>query len=191
MKNNIKNINVIFGGSFNPPTIAHFEISKQIIDTFNVSDFVFMPTGNNYSKPELIDSKHRYNMLNILCSKLTNARVSDYEMNQTKYKGTYYMLKDFPGYYFVLGADNVKDIVNWINFPNVVKENKFIVLNRENIDLSEILSNEKLIDYKDNFIIFTDFITSDVSSSKYRCSLDSKYVLPEVHGYVLKNNLYK
>ena len=36
----IKNINVIFGGSFNPPTVAHYEISKQIIEHFNVLDFL-------------------------------------------------------------------------------------------------------------------------------------------------------
>lgn len=186
----IKNINVIFGGSFNPPTVAHYEISKQIIEYFNVLDFVFMPTGNNYSKPELIKASHRYNMLELVCKKLKNARVSDFEMTQEKYKGTYYMLEHFKGYYFVLGADNVKDIVNWINFPKVVSDNKFIVLNRNNIDLSKILNQEKLINYKDNFIIFNDFTVSDVSSSKYRMSLDPKYVLEEVHEYCVVNKLY-
>ena len=78
----IKNINVIFGGSFNPPTVAHYEISKQIIEHFNVLDFVFMPTGNNYSKPELINASHRYKMLELVCKKLKNARVSDFEMTQ-------------------------------------------------------------------------------------------------------------
>ncbi len=52
-------INVIFGGSFNPPTIAHYEISKAIIDKFKVNDFVFVPTSLNYGKKTLIDSKMR------------------------------------------------------------------------------------------------------------------------------------
>ena len=142
--NSIKKINVIFGGSFNPPTVAHYQISKQIIETFEVVDFVFMPTGNNYNKPELIDSSHRFEMLKLVCNNLKNARVSDFEMNQNNYKGTYYMLQNFPNYYFVLGADNLKDIVNWINFPKVVMENKFIVLNRDKFDLSEILNSNEL-----------------------------------------------
>ena len=72
----------------------------------------------------------------------------------------------------------------------MVSDNKFIVLNRDNIDLSEILNQEKLINYKDNFIIFNDFTVSDVSSSKYRMSLDPKYVLEEVHEYCVANKLY-
>ena len=33
-KKNIKGIKVLFGGSFNPPTKAHYEIAKEVIDKF-------------------------------------------------------------------------------------------------------------------------------------------------------------
>lgn len=184
-------INVIFGGSFNPPTIAHYEISKAIIEEFKVNDFVFVPTSLNYGKKTLIDSKSRIEMLEIMCKHLPNCRVSDFEIKQNKYKGTYFTLEHFKGYYFVMGADNLIEIETWKHFPDVVRENKFIIFNRNNIDVESILNKETLKDYKDNFLILDNISIPNVSSSAYRETLDKRIVLSDVHEYVIKNKLYK
>ena len=35
---------IIYGGTFNPPTIAHFEIAKYLMNKFPNSKLVFLPT---------------------------------------------------------------------------------------------------------------------------------------------------
>lgn len=185
-----KTIKVIFGGSFNPPTIAHYEISKIITEKFNVSDFVFMPTGISYGKKTLIAGNHRYNMLKILCSLIPNSRVSTFELEQEEYHGTYYTLEHFKGYYFILGADNLIEIKTWKNFPKVIETNKFIVFNRNHTDLNNVFNDKDIAPYKNNFEVI-DVTISDVSSTLYRKTLDKKIVLPEIHKYVLENKLYE
>ena len=37
---------IIFGGAFNPPTRAHFEIAEKLIEKFNPDTFYFLPVGN-------------------------------------------------------------------------------------------------------------------------------------------------
>ena len=187
----VQGIKVIFGGSFNPPTKAHYEIAKRVIEKYSVNDFVFIPTGNVYNKPNLIDAKYRIEMLEILCNKLNNARVSDYEMKQTKYLGTYQTLKDFQGYYFLMGADNFITLHQWINYPNVVKDNKFIVIDRNNIDLEEYINKYSDVkDSIDNFVFFEEFKEIDISSTKYHQTKDENLLLEEVNLYIKNNKIY-
>lgn len=186
----VKIKHVLYGGSFNPPTIAHYYISKSIIDYYDVEDFVFLPTGSNYRKDELISGYCRINMLKILCKHLNNARVSDYEINQKEFLGTYHSLKKFKDYYFVIGADNLKEIIKWKNFPDVVKNNKYIVINRTGIDIDMILNGD-LKDYRDNFIVFDRFININVSSSEYRKTKNKDLLLEDVYNYIKENGLYR
>ena len=44
-----------FGGSFNPPTYAHINIAKASIEKLGLDKFFFVPVGNLYNKPDLID----------------------------------------------------------------------------------------------------------------------------------------
>ena len=189
--NDLRGIKVLFGGSFNPPTKAHFEIARSIIEKFNVIDFVFLPTGNVYNKANLIDAKYRIEMLELLCKKLTNARVSDYEMKQTKYLGTYKTLEDFKGYYFVMGADNFITLHQWINYPKVVIENHFIIINRNGIDLEKYAkSYPDIYNNLNNFIIFNEFKEVDISSSLFNKTKDYSLLEKEVVLYIKKHNLY-
>lgn len=190
-KKNIKGIKVLFGGSFNPPTKAHYEIAKEVIDKFEVKEFVFLPTGNVYNKPNLIECKQRIAMLDLLCKKLKNASVSDYEMKQDVYLGTYKTLEHFKGFYFLMGADNFITLHQWINYPNVIINNKFIVVERNNIDLNEYIN--KHLDVKNNiknFLFYDEFKQIDISSSKFNQTKDYSLLLEEVADYIRNHNLY-
>lgn len=184
---------IIYGGTFNPPTIAHFEIAKYLMNKFPNSKLVFLPTASFYAKSAKESFIHRYKMLEILAKKLgENASVSNFENRQKKYLGTYHTLKHFDNAYFVLGADNLLHIEMWIKYPDVVIENKFIVFPRDNINLEKIfLENEILQKHRDNFIILDDFKEINISSTLFRKTKNQDYVLPEVYQYILENNLYK
>lgn len=59
----------IFGGCFNPPHKMHIEIASKLIKQGMLDKVVFVPTGNNYAKAELVDIEQRVAMLNLLIDK--------------------------------------------------------------------------------------------------------------------------
>lgn len=186
-------MNIIYGGSFNPPTLAHYKIAKYILDKFPESQLYFLPTNNVYNKSGLKDFNYRIKMLEILCTKIgSRAKVSDFEGKLDKYYGTYYTLSHFDNPYFVMGADNFKSISTWINYPNIIKDFKFIIIPRDNIDIEDIILNDEFLSkYKSNFIILDEFKEIDLSSSNYRLTLNSNLLLNEVEEFIKENNLYK
>lgn len=184
-------MNIVYGGSFNPPTIAHKAIVEELIEKFNPKNLIIVPTGNSYDRKDLLDFKYRFDMLKIA---FPNCVISDIEINNQKYRGTLYTLdllsKDYDDLYFVMGADNLLQIKTWIRYEELFKKYNFIIMRRNDLDIDSFISNE-LLKYKDHFqIIDVDY---KVSSTKIRENLeDNKNMLQiEVYEYIKKNNLYK
>lgn len=74
-------MNVVYGGSFNPPTKAHIEIAKYVNKNFSVDHFIFLPVGSKYYKNNLASEEDRYNMLLLLKEEIENIVVSKLEFN--------------------------------------------------------------------------------------------------------------
>lgn len=180
---------IIFGGAFNPPTLAHYEIAEKLILKFKPDIFYFLPVGNRYKNKTMLDFKYRYDMVKIMADEL-GAKVSTIE-NEESYRGTYYALLDFkkidPDVYFVMGADNLDYLDKWINAQELIKTNKFIVLSRDGFDVYKLV-NEKYKEHKDNFVIVN--IENNISSTLFRTKLDKDVLLDEVYEYIEKNKLY-
>jgi cytidyltransferase-like protein len=67
----------IFGGSFNPPTIAHISIAIELLKEKNIEKVIFVPVGNQYKKNDLIDVKHRMDMLKQYFEDNSELEISD------------------------------------------------------------------------------------------------------------------
>ena len=46
---------VVMGGSFNPPTVAHFKLMKAAIDAIDASIGFFVPVSDAYLKRKMPD----------------------------------------------------------------------------------------------------------------------------------------
>ena len=68
---------VVYGGCFNPPTIAHQEIISYLANHYD--KVILIPTGNDYNKVGLIDYKNRVEMLNIIIKPYNNVVISTIE----------------------------------------------------------------------------------------------------------------
>ena len=182
---------IIYGGAFNPPTKAHYLIAKKLIDEFKPDNFYFLPVGEKYDKKGMASFKERFQMTKILADLLPNAVVSDKE-NEEKFRGTYYMLKDFSlvdkDIYFVMGADNFDYLDEWIMADKLIEEFKFIILTREGYDVYNLI-NEKYYKNKDNFTVIE--IDYPISSTYFRNTKDNELLLDEVYRYILENKLYE
>ncbi|MDA3931644.1 MAG: nicotinate (nicotinamide) nucleotide adenylyltransferase [Tenericutes bacterium] len=188
---------VVFGGAFNPPTLAHKDIYHLIDETIKLDKFLFLPVSKKYSKSTLINDDYRVEMLKILIKDLEKASISKIETQDAKFLGTYQSLlrikEEFPNQEiaFVLGADNLLHMNHWINVEKLLSDFKFIVVNRNNENVEEkIQMNPLLNKYKDHFIVLKNY-QSNISSTLFRETLDPSYIDEEVYHYIMKNDLYR
>ena len=157
-------------------TIGKIENIKLQIDKFNNVD--------------LIDIKYIVEMLKIMIISYDDMIVSDYE-NQDRVVYTYetldYFKKKYLGseIYFILGADNLKQISNWKNSEYILSNYKLLVINR----------GDEKTEVKDNVIVM-DILNNDISSTFIRNNIDNddiikKYLDKNVLEYIRKEKLYE
>ncbi len=181
---------IVYGGSFNPPTLAHLEVYKYLHEKYPNSEFVYLPVSNKYQKEHLLDNEIRYEMLSIMIEGLENCSVSKIEFNDEEYLGTYNTLKKFNDeVYFVLGADLFLTFKTWRNLSKLIKEFKFIILSRDDYDVKEFLKDKIFDGYLDHFIYYEDF-KYNISSTSFRNTNNPKYLTKKVYEYIKLHNLY-
>lgn len=199
-----KKIIAIFGGSFNPPLKSHLLLAKRIINEINnIEKLIFVPVSTNYKKENLEQNEHRYNMLKLFCMENKKMDVSRIEIDSKRqlftietleYMKTKYEENDI---YFILGTDNLKLLSEWHNAHELVHRFKFIVLERQQDDVEEIIMENQFLRYNfKNYIKIKNDETSEFSSSLIRDMLKhkidvSKFMPKYIYEYIKKNNLYE
>ncbi len=181
---------VVFGGSFNPPTVAHYEIIKELSKKYD--KVIVLPNGKSYGRKTLVDDKYRIDMLNLIIKEFDNVEVSGIEMEK-KFEGTYLTLRELNHPVFVCGDDWIDNLETWICAKELVSENKFLVLTRDKTEeeIFKIIENSKLLkEYKSHFeVLKLNF--KEYSSKRFRLYYDKTQVLDEVFEYINKHRLYK
>lgn len=187
---------VVFGGSFNPPTIAHYHIASHILKQLDCEQFFFLPVGDQYPKKGLISSFHRVKMLNLVCHHLKTADVLTLEVEAnrvlTSFESLSLLKKRYPNkeISFVIGADNLEDLPNWVQYEQLIEHFKLVVFRRDDIKVDEIIETQ-FKKYEHRFIVLDSFGKMNVSSTQYRENLDrSDLVLECVDDYVRQHQLY-
>ena len=190
-----------FGGSFNPPTIAHEIIAKEIAKEFNLDKVYFVPVGDFYNKKDLIDERKRFEMLNLITD--SNIDVLDIELKPKKSLQTIDAFKlinnkfNLSKNYFILGGDNLEKLPNWENAEKCLNSN--IIAIKRGKKIEDIIENNKLLKLnKERIFIYNTNKLSNYSSTEVRNAIknNNKEILKEmlnekVYSYVEKNMLYK
>lgn len=185
IKKDLNNKPIVFGGSFNPLTIAHEEIINYVLNNIS-KNIVVLPNGDQYKLKNLLPFTTRVEMIKNV---FPNISIDDYESKQN-FRGTVQYLKDRNHPFFIIGGDSLKDLTKWIDYENLVKDNKFIVFNRNNLDFKQLFeTNELLNNYKNNFYIL-NVSFSPVSSSTFRENKNPLYLSHKVLDYINTNKLY-
>jgi len=186
---------VVFGGAFNPPTVAHEAIARLIIEQLPCKALLFLPVGDHYQKPGLAPAKDRIQMLWLICQELEGAFVSDLEAKHTRVLTTYESLQQVKKHYpeediaFVMGADNLKDIFSWSQYERLLGEFYHIVLTRDGLDVAAYIDTY-LPSFKERFILLKAEPLA-VSSTMYRDHLEQEHLVPPAVGaYIKSRHLY-
>lgn len=194
-----------FGGSFNPPTIAHKRCAETILQKVELDKLFFVPVGNGYKKDGLINEKYRYEMLKLICKENGKLDVCDIELNKDinfKAIDVFRLIKNKYKediIYFIMGADNFKNILNWKDWEELISNYSFILLNRNNINLEKLIyENEILNKYRNNFHYMNNMKEIEISSTFIRdkIKVGEKELIKDmldinVLQYIEINELYK
>jgi nicotinate-nucleotide adenylyltransferase len=138
-----RRVNVaIFGGAFNPPTLAHIEVAQLVLNFSKTIDEVwFLPCNQHMYGKQMCSAEHRLNMCKEAAKSDNRIKVCNLEIS-CKLKGeTYHTVKyllDNPqfssqyNFHWIIGMDNALTFDKWFNYEHLERLIPFIVVPRGN-----------------------------------------------------------
>lgn len=191
----------IFGGTFNPPHIAHLIMAESVRSKMLLDKIIFIPAGNPPLKNNstVIDAEHRYKMAKLCFSDNRNFIVDDIELKDNFKKSyTVETLKKLKEkyknkkikFYLIIGTDNFIELPKWKNPEEIFSLCEVIVINRPSYEFEDGPKEFK------KKVIKVSVPSIDISSTTIRKLIRNrqsiKYLVTEkVEKYILKYNLYK
>ena len=179
-----------FGGCFNPPTIAHYELALKAIESANLDKLYFVPMGDHYKKEDLIPAEYRYEMLVKMSEKKSKLEVSRIQIEQNRELqaiDTFRLIqKEFNNSqnFFIMGSDNFQKINTWKDANELIENYNYIVLSRDSFENDNVIIIKSIERFKE--------ISSSLVRKKINLNEDIKdLVTEEVEKYILEKNLYK
>lgn len=181
-----------FGGSFNPPTIAHYNLMKQALLEYSFDRVYFVPMNDYYSKPGLVSLKDRICMLEEMCKDDEKILVSKLEAEIEHESTAIDSLRLIKNRYnnddvvFFMGEDNFLKMETWKDYDELKKYN-YIVFQRNDNHVADInLENVIYMRNSENLKVSSTVIRKKLRKND---SIDG-LVTQEVKNYILKNRLY-
>jgi nicotinate-nucleotide adenylyltransferase len=203
----------LWGGSFNPPTLAHKALSDYAFLTLKLDELHWIVTPHNPEKDvlTLAPFEHRFAMVNQLLQDQTERQASDIEhrlrsswtINTVKA-----LRKEYPDDYlfFLMGTDNWLGFHLWgDDFAEILDYVSMVIFNRPGLDLAETAKATELFaerratspdDLKKSgswFIL--DNPIFNMSATEARTLLQQgelpTQLAPETLEYIQQNKLYK
>ena len=116
-----KEIVALFGGSFDPPHFGHKKVIETALEELEIDKLIVIPAFlNPFKKYSYLSPKERLDLAQEMFGEFKKVVVSDYEISQNRSVKTQETLKYFQSLYivkyFIIGADNLKNIEKWYNF---------------------------------------------------------------------------
>ncbi len=195
----------ILGGTFDPIHYGHMVAAECAREAYNLDRVIFVPAARPPHKDlnEVLDSKHRFEMVKLAVEDNPYFEVSALEMER---KGPSYTVEtiasfqqQFPGakIFFIIGVDALLLINTWKDIERLASLCNFVVVTRPGYLLRpEQAHLTKIPDAVWKKIQLVPIPEMNISSSDIRQRVGRgqtvKYLLPPaVEEYMLKNDLYR
>lgn len=182
-----------YGGSFDPPHIAHEAIIKAAQQGLEIDMLVVMMAYQNPLKPPARFSHAlRFSWMQDICAKINKdcscppVILSDYEV-QNKILFTFESIEMIQKLvspkkiYLILGVDNLASLKDWEGYEVLKKSVEFVFVKR-----SGFVYN--ISDFKELVIDVPDGISSSLIRQKYKGNVDElrSYLVPSTAESILK-----
>ena len=189
----------LLGGTFNPIHNGHLTIAKEVYRQLQLDLVLLTPSSNPPHKNEtlLASYEERFKMIELAVSPLPYLQAS--RLDFTSYEKSYtknLILRTQKAYpsadlFFIIGSDNVPELVNWYDFPWLIANVKFVAVPRPHYDFYQY----KELSYYSK-ITTLQMIPITVSSKEIRAriaqNLEIRELVPEpVNSYISSKHLYQ
>ncbi len=191
----VNNIGV-FGGTFDPIHKGHILVVEHLVKFLNLDYIIIVPCGVPPHKRRLLASpKQRCEMVRLATCNNPQVILSTIEAEKENVSYTIDTIeeikKEYPcnNLFFIIGADNVKEISTWKDYNKLLKMCNFVAISRPGYSL-----DKEKFSYS-NHIKLINFPTLDISSSHIReCMVLGEpiddFVPSSVREYIRENGLY-
>ena len=184
----------VFGGTFNPFHIGHYEILKALCESDMLDRVLVVPDRipPHKEKNNQATDDERIEMCRIVCEDFSKAGVCLIEFKRDGKSYTVDTInalkKTYPNdkFFVVCGADMIETLDTWHNFNELKSITKFIAFSRGENSLQSV---EKMRSLGADIIIFDNKIT-EISSTQLRKNLKKEYLPKKVYDYVNKREIY-
>ena len=184
---------IFFGGSFDPPHRAHYEIIRYCYK--KCDQLVIMPSTFSPLKSQTptADTKHRLKMLELLTLDFDfSIQIDNWELTQSAPNYTYrtiqYLQDNYPEYSIsmVVGADQLIKFQQWKKYKEILRSVHILGFNRAHCDYTPLPEMD---------LIWIEDFNVDISSTEIRKKIAmGKHIGNEltqsVQDYIQENNLY-
>lgn len=199
----------IYGSAFDPITYVHLWTASTVAHRCKLDKVIFLPSSSRRKDKKIFtEDYHRWNMVQMAIQDNEKFIADDYEMKQdpwkiTTYETLNYFKEKYPNdeIYFIMGADLLVDIGEgkWGNAEALIRENKFIIMARDGIDMLKAISKSPILRNNDNgntFHLIDKGLAMEISSSyireEFNLGGEPRYLLPEsCYNYCIMNSLYQ
>ena len=173
----------LYGGSFDPPHIAHEAIVKALRKLHFLDKVVVMPTFlNPFKSTFTAPADLRLKWLREIFKEFKDVEVSSFEVDRAEATPTImsvrHLLESYDRVYLVIGADNLASLHKWKNFQELQNLVTFIVATRDDIEVPSSFIQLKL--------------DKKISSSELRKKINTdklpKKIALEIEQYYKENN---
>jgi len=196
----------VFGSACDPITIGHLVTMEMVIDRRKLDGMILVPSSikRRDKGRDLTSNEHRLNMARLAIADNPKIQVNTIEMDAEGWETyTYETMKklkqEFPNdeLLFVMGADNLQNIVSWHKGHELIESNSFIVMGREGYDMADIIAKDSfLIKNEHRFDCLSKGVNIETSStlirSRIKDGLSVRYLVPQpALEYALNHGLYQ
>ncbi len=192
-------ITAIFGGTFNPFHIGHYEMLDAVNKLEYIDKIFLMPDNVPPHKTcdYLAPDSDRIEMCRLVCEDFSKAELCLVEFEREGKSYTFDTVKElkeiYPKdkFYFVCGGDMITSLDTWHRWDELIKEIGFIAFNRKGESEAFFLAVNRFKSLGADIEVIDKSVTA-VSSTELRADIKGKKnLIPEkVYRYIAEKGLY-
>lgn len=185
----------IFGGTFDPPHIAHLIGAELVREEYHLDRILFIPTylPPHKRQPE-ISSHLRLEMLKIAIRDNPFFSLLDYEIERREVSYTIDTIREIMArykggsYYLIIGSDQAQEFYEWKEPEALLELLEVIIITRPGYSKGGV--GGPLLK-KTRFFELNIDISSTMIREKVKAGKSIKYLVPEgVREFIIENKLY-
>lgn len=187
----------LFGGSFNPPHVAHLIVAEVVRDQFGLEEVWWIPNARPPHKPsdELVAVKHRLEMTERTVEANSDFRVCNVEVEREGVSYTVETLRVLQDQYpdtdfaLILGSDSLDHFADWHRPDEIAERVPIIVYKRPGA--IESVADPRFANHVRYAAAPVMEISGTEVRARRRAGRSIRYLVPEaVRSYIETHDLY-